>query len=173
MTEPFSSRGFRGRRQPGATAARLPPASTRRATSPETEVRRPDGALLFVDTLRLNPTRGDDPTCRLTDRVGDVRERIEEAGWDQCLVVNEQRILLGRLRGTGLAAPDETVVEEVMESGPTTIRSDTRLDAITKRMRERHVGSIVVTTSDGRLLGILVREDAEREDESRRAAATP
>ena len=27
----------------------------------ETEVRRPDGTLLFVDTLRLNPTRGDDP----------------------------------------------------------------------------------------------------------------
>lgn len=25
MTEPFVSRGFRGRRQPGATAARLPP----------------------------------------------------------------------------------------------------------------------------------------------------
>jgi urease accessory protein len=27
----------------------------------ETEVRRPDGTLLFLDTLRLNPSRGDDP----------------------------------------------------------------------------------------------------------------
>jgi urease accessory protein len=27
----------------------------------ETEVRRPDGTLLFVDTLRLNPASGDDP----------------------------------------------------------------------------------------------------------------
>jgi CBS domain-containing protein len=117
--------------------------------------------------------RRDVPTCRLTDRVRDARERSEATGWDQCLVVNERRILLGRLRGAGLAAPDETVVEEVMESGPTTIRPDTRLDALTKRMRERHVDGIVVTTPDGRLLGILVRKDAEREDESSRAAATP
>lgn len=28
----------------------------------ETEVRRPNGVLLFADTLRLNPARGDDPT---------------------------------------------------------------------------------------------------------------
>ena len=45
-----------GQRPPGSH-----PASTRRATSPETEVRRPDGTLLFVDTLRLSPARGDDP----------------------------------------------------------------------------------------------------------------
>src|ERR671925_424954 len=66
--------------------------------------------------------RRDVPTCRLTDRVGEVQERVRAAGWDQCLVVNEQRIVLGRLRGKGLEAPDETPAEEVMEPGPTTFR---------------------------------------------------
>jgi CBS domain-containing protein len=104
------------------------------------------------------------PTCRLSDRVGAARERVKAAGWDNCLVVNEQRVVLGRLRGKGLDAPESTVVEEVMEPGPTTIRPDTHLDAITMRLRERHVGSIILTTSDGRLVGVLVREDAEREE---------
>jgi CBS domain-containing protein len=31
-----------------------------------------------------------------------------------------------------------------------------------KRMREHDLASLPVTTSDGRLVGLLVREDAER-----------
>ncbi|MGH2544357.1 MAG: hypothetical protein ACRDIB_16315 [Ardenticatenaceae bacterium] len=37
------------------------------------------------------------------------------------------------------------------------------LEVITKRMQERKVGSIVVTTSDGRLQGVLYRKDAEQQ----------
>ncbi len=49
-----------------------------------------------------------------------------------------------------------------MESGPTTIRPDEPLEAITERMRDQRVGSILVATPDGRLVGILYRRDAEQ-----------
>lgn len=106
--------------------------------------------------------RRDVPTCRLTERVGDVQPRVEAAGWDTCLVVNEEGVVLGRLRAEALGADPAAVVETVMESGPTTIRPDTLLEAITTRMQARKVDSVVVSTSDGRLVGVLFRSDAER-----------
>lgn len=106
--------------------------------------------------------RRDVPTCGLSDQVGAVRERVRAAGWDQCIVVNQQHVVLGRLRQKELGADAAASVETVMESGPTTIRPDTMLDGITKRMAERRVESIVVSTSDGQLVGVLYRVDAEQ-----------
>lgn len=115
--------------------------------------------------------RRDAPTCGLSEQVGAVRERVRAAGWDQCIVVNERGVVLGRLRQKEPRADPAARVEAVMESGPTTIRPDTMLDAITTRLRERRVASIIVSTSDGRLVGILYREDAERRLASAQAAS--
>ncbi len=49
-----------------------------------------------------------------------------------------------------------------MEAGPTTVRPDERLSDLATRLRERDVASIVVTMPDGRLVGHLLRDDAER-----------
>ncbi len=106
--------------------------------------------------------RHDVPTCQLDDHVGNVRERVRAAGWDTCLVVNSERVVLGRLRETALDATAERSVEEVMEAGPTTFRSDVRLTEIAERMREKNAATVVVTTSDGRLVGLVDRASAER-----------
>ena len=71
------------------------------------------------------------------------------------LVVNDQRVLLGRVR-PGDHAPT-TCAEEVMEPGPATVRAHEPLDALLERMGERNVHEIVVTTSEGRLLGVVRR----------------
>ena len=105
--------------------------------------------------------RRDVPTCGPDNRVGEVRERVQTARWDTCLVVNEERVVLGRLRGTALTADAATPVEQAMEAGATTFRPDARLVEVTERMRAKNVGSAVVTTSDGRPVGRLVRADAE------------
>ena len=105
--------------------------------------------------------RRDVPTCRLTDRVGGVYERCQALGWKVCLVVNEQKIVLGRLRREAWEADPDTPVEEVMENGPTTFRPDNFLEPLTKRMQEKKVGSVIITNSDGVLLGLLYRKDAE------------
>ena len=105
--------------------------------------------------------RRDVPTCRLTHSVGEVYERCQALGWKICLVVNEQKIVLGRLRREAWDADPNTPVEEVMENGPTTFRPDNFLEPLVKRMREKKVGSVIITNSDGVLLGLLYRKDAE------------
>ncbi len=102
------------------------------------------------------------PTCSLTDRLGDARNRAQDADQNVCMVVNADGVVLGRLRGDRLQGDTGAAIESVMEDGPTTIRADTSLQEITARMRKRRVGSILVTDPEGRLLGILYRSEAER-----------
>jgi CBS domain-containing protein len=54
-----------------------------------------------------------------------------------------------------------------MTPGPSTVRPSARLEAMVMRMRDQKLSNLPVTTSDGRLVGLLVREDAERALSSR------
>ncbi len=106
--------------------------------------------------------RRDVPTCSPDEQVTDAAARARASGWDTCIVVNEERVVLGRVRGSALDATDRRRVEDVMEEGPTTTRADDDLKALVARMRPRHVTAIVVTDPDGRLLGVLRLDDAEQ-----------
>src|SRR5207249_10590050 len=81
-------------------------------------------------------------------------------------VVNDAGIVLGRLGPRALAADPETVAETVMESGPTTVRPNISRDAILRRMQKGKADSLLVTTADGRLVGVLRRPDIEGETPS-------
>ncbi len=70
--------------------------------------------------------------------------------------------MLGRVRNDRLDGDSQGPVEEVMELGPTTTRADTMLESILERLNARNVDSILVATSDGKLVGTLYRSDAER-----------
>ncbi len=116
--------------------------------------------------LALSPTIGDAarrdvPTCAPMEKIGVVRERVRKLGWDRCVVVNKERVVLGLLREKELSSHPETTVEQVMRSGPTTFRPDMSVGKMAKRMRERGARTVLVTTSDGRLVGLLYRDDAE------------
>ncbi len=106
--------------------------------------------------------RTDVPTCSPQEKLSAARERVRKAGWDRCVAVNEERIVLGLLREKQLESEPEAAVEEVMRNGPATFRPDEPVEKMARRMRERGATAIVVTTSDGRLVGLLYREDAER-----------
>ncbi|HXF57177.1 MAG TPA: CBS domain-containing protein, partial [Actinomycetota bacterium] len=106
--------------------------------------------------------RPDVPTCRLDEPLGAVRERVRAAGWDVCVVVNEERVVLGLLRAGELEAPAERTVEEVMRPGPSTFRPNVPIGEMAEFMRRHDLPSAPVTTSAGRLVGLLFREDAER-----------
>jgi CBS domain-containing protein len=107
-------------------------------------------------------TRRDVPTCRLSDRVGDVRERVRAAGWDLCVVVNERNVVLGRLRDKELAADPAASVEQVMEEGPTTYRLDRPAAETARYLAKRRVTGVLITTSDGELIGLFRRGDVDR-----------
>lgn len=102
--------------------------------------------------------RRDDVTCQLTERPGEVADKIRAAGKDACIVVTDGNVVLGRVRRNAL---DGDTIEKMMESGPTTFRTDAMLASVMGRMVARSVESVLVTTSDGRLVGTLYRSDAE------------
>jgi CBS domain-containing protein len=104
--------------------------------------------------------RTDVPTCRRDERLVDVRRRVRAAGWDTCVVV-EDRVVLGRVGAKALASEEDISAEEGMSPGPSTVRPSIGADALLRRMRERNVRSFLVTTSDGRLVGLVRRSDLE------------
>ncbi len=120
-----------------------------------------EGTLASVPNIG-DAARQDAPTCTPTEKVGDVRDRTRRAGWDRCVVVNEERVVLGLLREKELDTDPEATAEEAMRNGPATFRPDEPVEKVAKRMRERGASAIVVTTSDGRLMGLLYRREAER-----------
>ncbi|HME67447.1 MAG TPA: hypothetical protein VKG61_21345, partial [Streptosporangiaceae bacterium] len=70
----------------------------------------------------VDVVRRDVPTCSLGERLGDVRDRATAAGWDACVVVSQDRVVLGLLRAKELQADPQLLVERVMRPGPSTYR---------------------------------------------------
>jgi CBS domain-containing protein len=103
----------------------------------------------------------DVPTCALDDDLAQVREGVRAAGWDTCIVVNEQRVVLGRLGRKAIAADTDETVEQAMSPGPSTVRPSIGTDALLERMRARNLNSYLVTTPDGRLVGLVRRGELE------------
>jgi Mg/Co/Ni transporter MgtE len=104
--------------------------------------------------------RRDVSTCRLTDRLGEVAKHVRAAGWDGCVVVNEQRVALGLLQGQALDGDPQQPVEEVMEPGPSAFRPDVALEKMSAYTQERQLHSALITAADGKLVGILPRTAA-------------
>jgi CBS domain-containing protein len=103
--------------------------------------------------------RRDVPSCRLDERLADVQERVRVAGWDTCIVVEVDGVVLGRVGRKALSSSEDVSAEEAMTPGPSTVRPSIGTDALLERMRERKVTSFVVTTPDGRLVGLVRRGD--------------
>jgi len=106
--------------------------------------------------------RTDVPACGPADRMAEVRERVRAADWDTCFVTNAERVVVGRLGRAALAGDDDVSVEEAMTLGPSTVRPSLELDKAVERMHRQNLTSLPVTRSDGVLVGIIRRDDAER-----------
>ena len=105
----------------------------------------------------------DPPTCGLPTSVGEVRALLDGSRYGFCLVLNEQRILLGRVRRSAIAGADRHgTAESVMEAGPSTVRPNTRAADLVERLAKDDLRTAIVTTPEGRLLGVFHRADAER-----------
>ena len=103
----------------------------------------------------------DVPTCMLEERMSEVRERVRTEAWDTCIVVNAQRVVLGRLGRKAIASDRDVSVEEAMSPGPSTVRPSIGTDALLERIRARRLTGLLVTTPDGRLVGLARRVDLE------------
>jgi CBS-domain-containing membrane protein len=104
----------------------------------------------------------DPPTCGLPTAVAEVRALLDGSRYGFCLVLNKQRILLGRVRRSAITGADRHgTAESVMEAGPSTVRPNTRAADLVERLAKDDLKTAIVTTPEGRLLGVFHRADAE------------
>ncbi len=117
------------------------------------------------DTAML-PTAGDvaqrSPTCTLGEGMDEVTERVRGQGWDTCVVVNAENVVLGLHRARHLEGEGDRRVEDRMVRSPTTFRPNVPIEKVFRYMREHDLDAVPVTTSEGKLVGLLRIEDAER-----------
>jgi CBS domain-containing protein len=109
--------------------------------------------------------RKDVTTCRLEERLGDVRERAAAAGLDAAVVIDGQRVVLGLMRAAELAKDPDLTIEKAMRPGPSTFRPYVPIKEVADHMDKRNLDSSPITTSDGRLVGLLLHSDARRQAE--------
>jgi predicted transcriptional regulator len=115
-------------------------------------------------TNALHPRAGDlarkdVPTCGLKERLGDVARRARAQGWDAVVVINEARVVFGLLRSKELDKDPELLIEKAMRPGPSTFRPYVSTHEMLHFMIDHKLDNAPITTSDGRLVGLLLQED--------------
>lgn len=101
----------------------------------------------------LDAADDDPPTCSPDAVVGQLNGSV--------LVLNDERVVLGRISRPE-AHPASATAGEVLDPGPTTVRAHEPLEPLLARMKARNVAEIIVTTPEGRLLGVVRREAGDR-----------
>ena len=103
----------------------------------------------------------DVPVCSPDEPATNALDRARAAGWGICVVLNDAGVVHGRLT-MGTTATGGSRAADVMEPGPATVRANEDLAAALERMRKHRVATLLVTTPEGRLLGVI-RQTVERE----------
>lgn len=101
----------------------------------------------------------DVPTTGLNEKLGDVKARVLAQGWNAVVVVNEERVVLGLLRAKELEGDPDQLIEKAMRPGPSTFRPYVSLHEMLHFMVDHKLENAPVTTSDGRLVGLLLQKD--------------
>ncbi|HTJ75890.1 MAG TPA: CBS domain-containing protein [Acidimicrobiales bacterium] len=93
----------------------------------------------------------DVPTCGLNDKVADL-------GDVPLVVVVEDDVVLGVIEGDAFADRDKTAAD-VMKPGPSTFRPPVPVDELAQYLLDHDLQHTLITTLDGRLIGVVRRED--------------
>ena len=102
----------------------------------------------------------DAPTCSLDERLADLTKRMSE-GWNWCAVINQDLVVLGRVRRRTIEEHPHASVRQAMENGPATYRPGMPASAMVALMTEGGYDSAFVTDPDGRFIGLVNRLDLE------------
>jgi hypothetical protein len=93
--------------------------------------------------------RDDVATCGLDEPAERVRELIDASPYGFCLLLAEDGTVLGRIRKS---TPE-------LEPGPSTVRYDLAVDELRERLDEKDLRTAIVTTPEGKLIGVVRRAD--------------
>jgi predicted transcriptional regulator len=117
--------------------------------------KRQDGSPMLIERIERQV-----PTCGLKDSVGEAKGRADKLGSQICAVVNDRGIVLGLLREDAWKNDPDVPAEKAMESGPTTLRPSYPVGDATELLVKRSQDAILVTSSDGKLMGVFKRPES-------------
>jgi CBS domain-containing protein len=106
--------------------------------------------------------RDDVVRCDPTDRTVDVRASIERSPYPFALITSDDGTVLGRVRASALDSGAEDAVWDVAEPGPKTFRPHHSVENVARHLAAKDLRWAIVTTPEGRLLGVASRKDLER-----------
>ena len=86
-----------------------------------------------------------------------MRERVAASPFGFALVTSTGGVLFGRLRKAVLEGDADALAGDVMELGPSTVRPHLPLEPLLERLAERDLRTAIVTTPEGRLIGVVKR----------------
>lgn len=99
--------------------------------------------------------------------MGRAREVMITAGDDECFVVTKGRVVLGRIRLHDVeGVKDDVSARDAMFDGPSTYRPNVPVAEIAEIMRRKDLARLPITTTSGRLLGVVRRDDLPAPDGS-------
>jgi CBS domain-containing protein len=114
---------------------------------------RPQAIRTVQDSLEPNI-----PTASPTETIGALRSRLKNSGKAVLLpVVNDRHVVLGVLDKAVETIDPTTLISDVMNPGPTTVRPYTLVERALDRLEKQNLEAVVVTSSDGELMGIFRR----------------
>lgn len=118
--------------------------------------KRADGPPMLIERIERQV-----PTCGLKASLREAKQRADELGSRICAVVNDRGIVLGLLREDAWETDPVVAAETVMESGPTTLRPSFPAEEAAELLSKRNQDAILVTCSDGKLIGLFKRPKSE------------
>lgn len=99
-------------------------------------------------------------TVRADATLADVRS-VDDPPGDRVVVVDADDVVLGVVRAATAAGPDDAPVLDVLDPGPPTVRPSITASELAQSMDDDGQHHVLVTTLDGRLVGLVDRRDLE------------
>ncbi len=101
--------------------------------------------------------RRDVPRCAAGDDLADAATAMGDEEW--CVVVTPDDVVVGLLRAEALGLEPDRAVATAMIPGPATVRPHVRLRELARQLDDDHLDRVLVTTAEGRLVGVVHRGD--------------
>jgi CBS domain-containing protein len=124
-------------------------------------------------TMLIEQLQREFPIARLDDPVGGIRLRMEQAGLSLCPVLNHEGVLLGVLANLRRDLDPATPIENIMDPGPTTVRPSVSIGNAIKQLDKLSADALLVTSSDGKLLGLFRKPKVSGSSKDDRPSVPP
>lgn len=106
-------------------------------------------------------TRRDVPVVRVGATTRTARESLDRYGFGPVVVVNAEQVVMGVLHRADLERlAADAAVDAALRFGVSTVRPSEPVAELVHRMQHADITRIVVTRSDGTLVGLFLAADA-------------